>query len=165
MPKKRLAPLFTLDLAHPPQTLAPGEAFLTMPHFRTVLQLRGHHFSKATIYRWLKVPKEYLPTTVQRILSAAPSLWYLSIPENPEWTSVSTIVPVRYLAGPARETAKELALHYAPPSTLRISLQALQTHLSILQKEVDRLAQHCDTLEGKDQPYAEHGTCCHPPSA
>lgn len=158
-------PMVTIDLGHTQDTIAQGEAFLTIGQFRALLQERGHLFSKSTIYRWRKVTKEFLPSTVQHLLGPAPSIWFVTMPANRESEGATTIIPLRYLSEADRPTAQKYCLNYASPSPMNLCLHTLRTYLAQAQKELDRLTHYCDGLEGKDLSNAEHRTRCHPPSA
>lgn len=158
-------PMVTIDLGQPQETIAHGEAFLTIGQFKALLDEQGHLFSKSTIYRWRKVTKEFLPSTIKNMLAPAPSIWFLTMSTNRDSEGATTIIPLRYLNEAVRPTAQKYCLNYASPSPMNLCLHTLRTYLSQAQKELDRLTHFCDGLEGKDLSNAEHRTRCHPPSA
>lgn len=111
-----------------PNSLQQGELFLTMKQFQQFLALSQLRFSRRTVYRWLNLPKQYLPSTVQALLQPAPMLWFLQIaPVSITGRRPTNIViPLRYFTEELRARATSLALQPIGPHPQLTTLATLK---------------------------------------
>jgi len=136
------------DQAHVSDTLRHGELFLTISQFQQFLALYHRKFNRRTVYRWLDLPKQYLPASVQEILQPAPMVWFLQIaPVSIMGTRPTNIViPLRYFHEELRHQATPFALQHSgqhPQRTTLASLKALHGQLlsftQLVQQQIDEL--------------------------
>lgn len=142
--------------AFPKDTIRPNEPYITLSQFRRLLKIYKHPYSKGTLYRWLKVSKDFLPTPVQHILEPAPAVWFLSIPSRLKNKREQTVIPLRYLSEHTREMAQTLAVTKATQSDMVVSLHRLQAHLDIMQTQVTTIMSSLGHHRRKDTPHVQH---------
>ena len=128
------------DAVSAADTLQQGELFLTIKQFQQFLALRQLKFNRRTVYRWLNLPKPYLPASVQDMLKPAPMLWFIQIaPISITGTRPTNIViPLRYFNEDLQTQATPLALHHIANRT---HVNALAT-LEALNGQLLAFAQH-----------------------
>jgi predicted DNA-binding transcriptional regulator AlpA len=147
-----------LEREFPKDTVRIGESYLTLYKFHAVLKSLGYTYSKSTVYRWIKVPKEHLPKAVREILTPAPSVWYISSPLQSAQDRHAQIVPLRYLSSSAQAVAALYASSNTSQSDVLSGLHALKHQLGAMQSQLAQLIEEYapDTNNRKDTSYVQH---------
>jgi len=142
----------------PKDTLQAGEAFLTLYKFHSVLKALGYSYSKSTIYRWIKVRKEYLPEAIQKILKPAPSIWYLQTTAQTDHERHAQLIPLRYLSQTVHQFAAPYALLHTTQSEVLTGLHSLRHQLNVIQSQLTQLIEEYPRVDHdrKDTSYAQH---------
>lgn len=153
-------PLFHLPKTAIPTTspaLVHGESVLTVSQFRLFLEMHNLRFARRTIYRWLNVSKEYLPHTVQALLTPAPPMWFIHLPPGliTHTKQVSLVIPLRYLSEEYRASAQGHTIQYISQPSIITTMHAMKNLCMHLQQQISELETYLHTLTDKDI-YDEH---------
>ena len=142
----------------PKDSLRIGEPYLTLYKFHVVLKALGHTYSKSTVYRWIKVPKEHLPTAIREILKPAPPVWYLNSPFQASQDRHTQIIPMRYLSNSVHAVATLYASSNATQSEVLIGLHSLRQQINAIQSQLAQLIQDFPRVTNgrKDTSYVQH---------
>ena len=135
-----------------------GELFLTLPQFHQLLKQSQIPCSRASLYRWLNVTKQFLPARVQQLLAPAPLVWFVEVPRlNQSNKPISVVVPLRYLAADRHSAATPLALHFLGYHSLMDRLARLRTMTSHITREIEGLEEYLTALHPEDaHDYRPH---------
>jgi len=140
------------------QTLDNGEPFLTIRQFHVLLSKQGIPGSLRNLYRWLDVPKEFLPIEIRTVLDPAPAIWFKRLdPQQYRGHKQHTIaIPVRYLTHDIKTQYLHLEVVHVEPHLALRTLCSLQNNMVQMQHDIDRLTRYCQSLIGKDTSNVQH---------
>jgi len=149
------------DDEFPKDTVRDNELFLTISQFHKLLAINKHPYNKVTIYRWLKVSKQFLPRPIQDFLEPAPATWFICMPCMHAKRPDMPMMPLRYLAEFTHGTATAMAVSNTGQPHIITHLHALKAQLDLVQQQITTLIGYYSEHEGKDTSHAQHRTGIH----